>query len=317
MRIAMRSLVLVLLLLIGVTPAWCALSLAATMLPVPSGYDVHPTGLNINDQACGYLTDVDGNDTAFYWSSATGMILLGDSRAYGINRTGAVVGDTVFEIFESSPVTIASIWSRTSQGWPTDEPSVARAVSSLTQVAGEKNSRPVLWEYRRTTALFVIAGTGSANALNDYRLIVGGFDGDAFVWKRGIVTDLGPGEAFAVDNVGNVAGMAVVSTIELPARWRNGTYFRNILGTLGVSGRVLAMNSRNVMVGYGQDLLGDKSAALWLGVGVTSLNLITTGLPVGWHLTKAVAVNNQPKIHVLCEAENLAGDTAAFLLRQP
>ena len=315
MRIAMRLLVLVLLLLIGVTPAWCALSLTATMLVSPPGYDVHPTGLNINDQACGYLTDVDGNDTAFIWSSATGMVLLGNTRAYGISRFKTVVGETVFVDIIS--VSIATVWARGSQTWLTDEPSVARAISTLGQVAGEKNSKPVLWEYRQTMQLFGIAGTGSANALNDYRVVVGGFNGDAFAWKNGIVTDLGPGEAFAVDNLGNVAGMAVVSTIELPARWKKGTYFRNILGTLGVSGRALAMNSHNVIVGYGQDLLGDKSAALWLGVGVTSLNSITTGLPVGWHLTKAVAVNDQPKIHVLCEAENLAGDTAAFLLKQP
>ena len=180
MRVAIRWLVLAMLtVLIGASPAWCALSLTATMLVSPPGYDVHPTGLNYNDQACGYLTDAMGNDTAFIWSSATGMILLGDSRAYGINYYKSVVGDTLFQGIV--PVTIATVWTRGSQGWLTDMPSVARAVSNLGHVAGELNSRPVLWAYRNTIPLFIIAGTGTANGLNDYRVVVGGFNGDAFV----------------------------------------------------------------------------------------------------------------------------------------
>ncbi len=315
MRLATRLCTLVLVLLIGVTPAWCALSLNATMLVAPPGYDVHPTGLNINDQACGYLTDVMGEHTAFMWSSATGMVLLGDSRAYGINRFKAVVGETIFTDIIS--VSIATVWTRGSQTWLTDQPSVARAISTLGQVAGELNSMPVLWEYRNTIPLFLIPGTGSANALNEYRVVVGGFNGDAFRWKNGVATNLGLGEAFAVDNLGNIAGMALVGSVERPARWKAGTYTRLLLGTLGISGRVLAMNNRNCMVGYGEDLLGDKSAALWIGGGLTSLNMISVGVPVGWTLTKAVAINDQSKLHILCEAEDIGGNTAAFLLKQP
>lgn len=93
-----------------------------------------------------------------------------------------------------------------------------------------------------------------ANAINDRGHVVGRYDGGAFLWRNGRVTNLGPGEALDINNRDEVVGY---STYGVGFLWRNGVF-------TSLPGTACAINDRGEVVGT-----SDSGAFVWRD-GVTT-----------------------------------------------
>ncbi|WP_052744866.1 HAF repeat-containing protein [Micromonospora sp. HK10] len=161
-------------------------------------------------------------------------------------------------------------------------------------------ARPCLWWQGRPRDLGTLdeRGTGTALAVNDLGEVVGenetyirGGETRAFIWRRGVLTDLGgTGNRIAVgiNNHGQVIGVHDTGAGQRGFLWQRGVL--TDLGTLGGADSVPAdLNEHGQIVGTSTTADGSRHAFLWQDGRMTDL-----GPPSGD--SGAVAINDRGQV---------------------
>ncbi|MBL7008832.1 MAG: hypothetical protein ISR76_07520 [Planctomycetes bacterium] len=226
------------------------------------GTDTNQTwSINAAGQIAGYSRLADGHGNyhleGFFWDGAS-LDYIGTpggapmSDLLGTNDLGQAVGKTGGDKGQALLRRVNGSVQRL--GTLGGSRSYARAINDLGQVvgssdlAGDFESRPFLWENGAMIALPLLGGTqGAASWINDSGQIVGGSTTDtgglqqfAVIWEGGTVTQLPP----IYPGLGNIANSihddgTIAGTIRLPeglsfrsraAIWKGGLVFD--LGTL-------------------------------------------------------------------------------------
>lgn len=143
-------------------------------------------------------------------------------------------------------------------------------------------SRPCLWWQGRPRDLGTLdeRGTGTALAVNDRGEVVGenqtfirGGETRAFIWRRGVLTDLGgtgDRSATGINNHGQVIGVHYTEAGGRGFRWQRGVL--TDLGTLGGAEAVPTdINERGQIVGTSTTADGSRHAFLWQDGRMTDL----------------------------------------------
>jgi probable HAF family extracellular repeat protein len=164
--------------------------------------------------------------------------------------------------------------------------SIATAINDRGQVVGASlrdstTERGFIWQDGMMTDLGSLGGTNTvAYAMNNRGQVVGGSNrrGDssvgAFIWQKGVMTDLGGGNSFAlgINDGGQVVG-EVWATDLLSASavlWENGvmTELPNLGGSFAAA---VGINSRGQIVGQSQNADGEYRAVIWEKGAITDL----------------------------------------------
>ncbi len=178
-------------------------------------------------------------------------------------------------------------------------------------------ARAVMWNRQgQRTFLSPPGSSGSASGTNGLGDVVGEFDFQVRIWHRnGAFTDLGPGDATAINNSGAVVGRSRVegSTRDVPAHWENGV--RTLLSAN--VGQGYAIHDDGRIVGVESDASATLSARLWfqgqsvnlgadypLGSAAYDINL--AGNIVGY--------GNAGKVHALTWRQDTDGNYQAIEL---
>ncbi|BCL14132.1 hypothetical protein [Micromonospora sagamiensis] len=161
-------------------------------------------------------------------------------------------------------------------------------------------SRPCLWRQGQPHDLGTLdeRGTGAALAVNDKGEVVGynetfirGGESHAFLWRRGVLIDLGgTGNrgAIGINNSSQVIGVHYTETGRRAFLWQQGTLTE--LGTLGGSESVPSdINERGQVVGTSTTADGTEHAFLWQDGRMTDL-----GTPTGD--SGALAINDRGQV---------------------
>lgn len=263
-----------------------------------AGYAVNNQGL-----VAGQYAQCSGTlDEAFTWSAATGLVTLprGDyagAVARDVNDQGDVVG-----YVRGETIPLAALW-RDGQLQVLGAPpggnwSEAEAINRHGQVVGYWQDRfdvrpqGFIWDGEMVNLGDTIGAEFSgASDINDYGQVVGwraprevtnahvrrnrrGRE-TAFVWKDGVVTDLGPipggttSYAFAINNRGEVVGYGTRVVDGTQERrgfyWSNGTMVElpPLPGHLHTSARDI--NDAGVIIGRSWVVSSLSDTVLWLG----------------------------------------------------
>jgi probable HAF family extracellular repeat protein len=215
------------------------------------------TGIN----NAGQIVGIRGNLSKFGY-----LLSNGETTAFGTNIDGSVndindasqfVGAYIYEAYiydkEGNIIDIDSERSGSfATLWTNGEPAhlkknaVAHAINELGHVVGgTSDSRALLW----INGIEEDLGEGVAYGINDIGQVVGDFDGNAFLWEKGMAIEigtLGGEESFAYDinNTGQVVGASTIADGSLHAFiWENG-----IMTDLG-EGEAFAINNAGQVVG--------------------------------------------------------------------
>jgi probable HAF family extracellular repeat protein len=200
---------------------------------------------------------------------------------------------------------------------PGGDSSLPRDINARGKAAGfcanaEVSARPCLWRRGRAVDLGTLdeRGSGTALAINDRGEVVGdnqtyidGGNTRAFIWRRGVLTDLGgrgSRSAEGINNrsevIGTFYGVEIEDSIHRGFVWKRGRL--TDLGTLGGGATfVRDINDRGQIVGTSTTATGEQRAFLWRagrmvnlgtlpggsGSGATSVN--ERGQVVGWSTT--------------------------------
>lgn len=184
----------------------------------------YSVGAALNDlgQVVGSSDVANGEPHAFLWTKESGMQDLNPaglafSNALGINNQGKVVGSAGFpdgEFFQ----TRAFLWTRRTGMQDLGIAGIASSINNFSKVAGG-SGEPYIWTRAKgeTKLGSLGSGDGTAEALNDFGLVVGGsytadFDYHAFLWTnaQGMI-DLGTlggceSEAMGINDLGQIVG---------------------------------------------------------------------------------------------------------------
>ena len=173
------------------------------------GRDSYVVGVNRSGQIVGYSDTTSGDDHAFSWTQAGGMIDLGilagkNSYAEAVNDAGQVIGNADIGPFAGNTWSWHGFFWTQANGMRDITPisgGQARGMNNAGQVVGlGTGNRPFLWTQ---SGVMVLLGTGAgfqagfAEAVNDAGQVVGciGFPGTrihAFSWTQaGGMVDLG------------------------------------------------------------------------------------------------------------------------------
>jgi probable HAF family extracellular repeat protein len=184
-------------------------------------------------------------------------------------------------------------------------------------------TEPVLSSASATAATYSVRSLGSlggrfssARAINDANVVVGSstIRGDAeihaFVWKNGVITDLGTltggkeSAAFDVNGDGVIVGWSRNRAGDMKAmRWMNGN--KRNLGTLGGrNSQALAISPTGVIVGWSEVASGHRHAFRWENGVMTDLGTLG-GLSSG-----ASDINRGGAI--VGSSQTASGETHAF-----
>lgn len=223
-------------------------------------------------------TAVPGQQHAFMWSQATGMVSIGTiagpySSALAVNDLGQVVGDSSFG--PSMSPQHAFLWSSTAGmidlGTLGGAASTARDINGLGQIVGWSESsstrfgRAFLWTSAGgMTELGTLPGgdASEASGINNLGVVVGSSttangNQHAFLWtSAGGMVDLGTlggpsSEAFAVNDSNQVVGRSTTANGETHAFvWTLSGGMKD-LGTLGgASSEAFGINNLGAIAGY-------------------------------------------------------------------
>ncbi|MCA1706530.1 MAG: HAF repeat-containing protein [Actinobacteria bacterium] len=262
--------------------------------------------------SAGRITDL-GVPAGYRYSGALALNSSGVVAGYGFNPKRSYRG-AVWAAGLATPL------------GPDDGISTAYALNDRNQAAGYIDLVATLW----TSGEPLVLGTlhedaeSIAYGLNNAGQVVGDSYnrfGDhahhAFIWKGGVLTDLGtlPGgtgaSARAINARGHVAGTAFFGTTGRGFLWQDGriTELKGLAGDLGSA--AYALNSLDQVVGHSTTALGDWHAVLWRSGTVTDLN---DWLPAGsgWVLRQAVGINDAGAI---VGNGTLNGHPRAFVLK--
>jgi probable HAF family extracellular repeat protein len=276
--------------------------------------------INEAGQVVGYATTASLKYHAFLWDDGVmtdlGTLPTGStSRAFGLNDNGQVVGFAFDGSAAGGAHNHAFLWENgvMTDLFPEPAHSVANAINDAGQVVGQYNlNRPFLWQNGGFIDLGGFGGTqsfGYAFDINDAGQVVGssfvnnGSDGlsqHAFVWKDGVMTDLGalPGlpdsRAHAINELGQVVGFSSSFDPDTTDEffesflWENGVMID--LGVPGDLNRAHDINDSGQIVGW-----SSSGAYIYEDGAVTNLNSL---LPAGSGVSISVAtgINNAGQI---------------------
>jgi probable HAF family extracellular repeat protein len=257
----------------------------------------------------GYI-ETGGDAHAFLWSSGVttdlGTLGGGISSATDINSRGQVVGSSLTEVGEPN----AFLWENgvmTNVGF--FDFARATGINSRGDVAGNFGQGGGLGAFLRLDGVIHRLepqepdGFIQVADINSRRQVVGFSDGGAVLWENGVITDLGPGFANAINDSGQVVGGSVVGSSHA-FLWDNGVF--TDLGTLGGDISVaLGINGSGQVVGRSETAAGQTHAFLWEKGVMTDLGTL------GGSQSVASAINDAGQI--VGSSETASGETRATL----
>jgi probable HAF family extracellular repeat protein len=278
-----------------------------------------PVAVNSSGQVIG-LTTQTGHDSSFLWTRTGGLQILGDlgggaSRAYAMNDSGAVVGESFLADFALH----AFLWTQAGGiqdlGSPQGGNSLATAVNAAGEVTGlcygPNRSGPHAFYWSSATGAVDLGVTNGntlsfALAINDSGEIVGyqfgnsGFS--AFRWTQATgmqtLADFGllGGVAYAVNDSGQIAGVAGQHAV----LWAPDGTFQE-LGTLpgdGASSATL-INRGGHVAGFSRpsNCCGKQRTFFWDGAGIVDIGLLPKhqngrSLPAGFNNRDQIVGSN-------------------------
>jgi probable HAF family extracellular repeat protein len=183
------------------------------------------------------------------------------------------------------------------------EESEAFGINALGQITGFSQTpdrRSRVFRYTDSTGMENMSGTarGRGNAINDRGWIAGTREGSATLYRDGGYIDLGPGQAYGLNNAGDVVGQTFIPGVRTAFVYRNGQmkilgderFFELYLFDINEKGQAVGL-------GYSSDFYGIHSAAIFWSeeTGLIDLN---TALPegTGWVLGGAGKINDVGQI---------------------
>jgi probable HAF family extracellular repeat protein len=230
-----------------------------------------------------------------------------ESKAYGINAAGAVVGSSRLGPDKDPSTMAAFLWK---DGAMTDlggrgedccatDHNIARAINARGQVVGSVDFADVgdpeafLWDGESKIELGGLGGVESnavANGINDAGQVVGtdlsgqsemGSQQHVFLWQDGDIDDLGPGVAYGINTRGQIVGGNGHAFL-----WDNGIF--TDLGTLGGStSTAYAINPASRVVGNSTTTAGQEHAFLWRDGVMTDLGTLGGDRSVAYGINAA------------------------------
>jgi probable HAF family extracellular repeat protein len=210
------------------------------------------------------------------------------------------------------------------------EASAGMAIDARGRVAGQQGGRPALFgKAGRVTDLGTLGGDhGEALALNGVGQVVGGAavpigETHAFVWRDGVMTDLGTldhnvaySAATAINDAGQIAGWSYVDGEQLPEihafLYENGT-MKDIGKLPGMTfARARGINAAGHVVGVSVDDAGCAGGAFLYRDGKMS---DLGALGPGWTYTGANAINDLDQMGAAALTATCGSDpgTTAFI----
>ena len=269
---------------------------------------------------------------AFRWSGGAITDLGVTGSALGINNAGQVVGSTGQPGFEFSGS--AFIWDNgvvTGLGPVLGGFSAALDINNQGQIVGIRGSPPNTASWRAflydtptgaVTDLGSLGGTfrSTATSINDAGHVAGWASlpdqntFHAFLWRNGVMTDLGAlstGHSFAraINATDLVVGDSSVPAGAHAFAWQNGTM--SDLGTLGGPfSAAYGVNDRAQIVGYALTETFAQRAFVWRAGVMRDLNDLIPASS-GWILREARAINNGGQI---VGTGRVGNEDRAFLL---
>lgn len=233
------------------------------------------------------------------------------SSASDVNNRGQVIGTAVRVVDSEIGPPLGFVWHHGVRTWLSPlrggRGSLPRDINAGGDVAGfcetaTGGPRPCLWHHGRPRDLGTLdgRGTGTALALNDKGEVVGecetflrGGQTRAFIWRRGVLTDLGGvGDrvALGINNRSQVIGSRYTSGGPRGFLWRRGAL--TDLGTLGGDESAVSdINDRGQIVGSSTTATGSRRAFLWQRGRMVNLGTLPGGTD-----SAAVAVNERGQI---------------------
>jgi MYXO-CTERM domain-containing protein len=295
-----------------------------------------PNGLNNAGTVVGYVYTAGGHINAYSSSNGNASSLhqgdpnTGNSAAWGINASGAVVGES--SVGNATQATVFSNGSVRTLGTLGGLNSYGYGINASGQVVGLSDTGVGTTQHgfvtRADGSLADIGpvnggGSSAANAINDLGQVTGyaetSADGDyaAYIYLNGtmnLLATLGGNYAqgYAINNAGMVAGYSYVAgNVESHAF----LYANGVLKDLGVLGGddsfATGINEAGEVVGVSNRTAGGSyHAFLYSGGTMKDLNdLIDPAL--GWNLTYAGDINDKGQIAAIgCKV----GGCASLLL---
>ena len=233
------------------------------------------------------------------------------ARASAINATGQVVGDWGLSLH-------AFIWTdgtmQDLDPLPGTDQCVARAINDSGQVVGwcrvySAGDQAFLWTSETGMAALPIPGPAQAHGINNQGHIVGwyGDPAHAFLYRNGVVKDLGVGQAFGINDQDQVMGHTDDPAAETSVAMLWDDAGPHELDSEGGSSWASAISTSGLIAGYstrGGPYRGAYHAVLWTPYGVSDLGTF------GGFFSLAFAINGDL---IVGRSETASRATRAFL----
>lgn len=289
-----------------------------------SGNSSTSSTLNDSNGAVG----VDSGFNAVYWtgSAAQNLLTLGGSfgSAYGVNNSSQVVG---WSRLATESTWHATLWNNsttaTDLGTLGGNNSEAFAINNAGNIVGwshnsNGDSRATLWSGSNIVDLGAVDGSAESEAygINFSNQAVGlsviGSTRFATSWSYDgsnvTVTNLGVGEAYAINDSGTIVGVSGDSAV-----FWNGGSMTTLTSLFGES-TASDINNAGLIVGESRDASGDYHGVLWSSGNIFDLTslLDQSLIDAGWLITDAFSINDNGNI--LAYAEDSQGNGKTVLL---